>query len=123
MKNGDIVAPEDIPFAVVRAQLHYEDGSTQTFDAEGGTIYVEHGRPTRGEWHVDAEGQFCSFWPPSYRACYELRWIVEDQSVMGLRFRRGNEAYDGRYESALREETFREELALWRDEAVGRRAE
>lgn len=99
MKDEDTVPPEDIPSAVTRGILHYEDGSTQTFDADGGTTYVESGRPTQGEWHVDSDGQFCSYWPPSYRACYALTWIVEDHLVVGLRFRNGDGAFNGRYES------------------------
>ena len=27
-----------------------------------------------------------SFWPPSYRACYDLHWIVENGGVVGLKF-------------------------------------
>jgi hypothetical protein len=61
-------------------------------------VYVENGRPTLGEWYVDAEGQFCSFWPPDYRACYELRWLVEDERITGLRFRRGSYSAVGRYQ-------------------------
>jgi hypothetical protein len=64
----------------------YDDGATQTFEHGGGTTYVEHERRSHGEWYVDSEGRFCSFWPPSYRASYDLHWIVEDGSVVGLKF-------------------------------------
>ena len=67
-------------------------------EADGRTTYVENGRPTRGKWSVD-EGRFSSFWPPSYRASYELRWIVEDGAIVGLRFTetgRGSK-FEGRY--------------------------
>jgi hypothetical protein len=70
------------------------------FEADGRTTYVEHGRPTRGEWYVDDDGHFGSFWPPSYRASYDLRWIVEDGAVVGLRFTeltRGSR-FDSRYQ-------------------------
>jgi hypothetical protein len=67
------------------SSAHYED-ATQVFEADGGTTYVENGRPTRGEWYVDDDGHFGSFWPPSYRASYDLRWIVEEGIIVGLRF-------------------------------------
>jgi hypothetical protein len=55
--------------------------------------------PPRGEWYVDDDGRFGSFWPPSYRARYDLRWMVEDGAIIGLRFielGRGSR-FDGRY--------------------------
>ena len=84
--DGDPVRTEHIATALTAGRLVYDDGATQTFEPGGETTYVEHQRRTQGEWHVDGEGRFCSFWPPSYRACYELRWIVENRSVVGLRF-------------------------------------
>ena len=57
----------------------FSDSETQVFEADGQTTYVENGRPTRGEWYVDDDGHFGSFWPPSYRASYDLRWMVEDR--------------------------------------------
>ena len=116
MKDEDTVLPEEIPYAVTRGPLHYEDGSTQTFDAAGGTTYVESGRPTQGEWYVDSEGRFCSYWPPSYRACYELRWIVEDHHVTGLSFRNGHDVSNGRYEVPMIDELIVDELKNWTDE-------
>lgn len=82
MKHGDVVLAEDIAYAVTRGPLRYADGATQTFDPAGGTVYVEYGRSTRGEWYLDATGRFCSFWPPSYRACYDVRWIVEETILL-----------------------------------------
>ena len=116
MKDGDTVLPADIPYAVTRGILRYEDGSTQTFSAAGGTTYVESGRPTTGEWHVDSEGRFCSYWPPSYRACYELRWIVEDHRVAGLSFRDGHDIANGRYEVPMLDDRFMDELNVWTDD-------
>lgn len=98
--EGELVASDLISTAVTAAPLRYGDGATQTFNAAGGTIYVERDRPTQGEWYVDEQGQFCSFWPPSYRACYELRWIVDDAEIVGLRFTeigRGS-SFDGRFQ-------------------------
>ena len=97
--DDDPVAVEQIPLALSAGNFVYADGSTQVFAADGGTIYVDHGRETRGRWHVDEDGRFCSFWPPSYRACYDLRWLVEGGKIVGLRFTelQGGERFDGRY--------------------------
>ena len=97
--DGDAIAPELIGRAVTAGELVFADGATQVFDADGGTTYVEHGRPTRGQWYVDEEGRFGSFWPPAYRAGYDLRWIVEDGVIVGLQFRGpgGGDTFDGRY--------------------------
>jgi hypothetical protein len=53
----------------------------------------------RGEWYLDDDGHFCPFWPPSYRACYNLRWIVEEGRIAGLRFTELGQGsrFDGRY--------------------------
>ena len=116
MKHGGVVLAEDIAYAVTRGPLRYADGATQTFDPAGGTVYVEYGRSTRGEWYLDATGRFCSFWPPSYRACYEVRWIVEDHLVAGLSFRNGSYAAEGRYETPMLDELVMNELQVWADD-------
>jgi hypothetical protein len=97
--DGDTVAPALIPRALTAGELVFSDNATQVFEADGGTTYVENGRPTQGEWYVDDDGRFGSFWPPSYRASYDLRWIVENGVIVGLRFTelgRGSQ-FDGRY--------------------------
>ena len=97
--DGDVVAPALMARALTADELVFSDGATQVFEADGGTTYVENGRTTRGEWYVDADGHFGSFWPPSYRASYDLRWMVEDGAIVGLRFTelgRGSR-FDGRY--------------------------
>jgi hypothetical protein len=97
--DGDPVRTEHIATALTAGRLVYDDGATQTFDPGGTTTYVERQQRSHGEWHVDGQGRFCSFWPPSYRACYELHWIVENRSVVGLRFielDRGS-VFSGRY--------------------------
>lgn len=97
--DGDEVLAKDMLAALTAAELTYEDGATQTFDAQGGTTYVEGGRPTRGEWSVVEDGRFSSFWPPSYRATYELRWMVEDGRIVGLAFTDAHGARsNGRYQ-------------------------
>jgi hypothetical protein len=97
--DGDMVEPALILRALTAAEFAFSDHATQVFEADGTTTYVENGRPTRGEWYVDVDGRFGSFWPPSYRASYNLRWIVEDGVIVGLRFTelgRGSR-FDGRY--------------------------
>jgi hypothetical protein len=98
--DGQPVAASLIPRAVTAGELVFEDGATQTFDTNGDTRYVEaDGRPTQGQWSVDEGGRFCSFWPPSYRACYDLLWIVERGAIVGLSFTENGRGtrFDGRY--------------------------
>jgi hypothetical protein len=99
VSDGDIVAPALIPRALAAGEFVFSDHATQVFEADGTTTYVENGRPTLGKWYVDDDGHFGSFWPPSYRASYELRWIVEDGAIVGLRFieRGRGSQFDGRY--------------------------
>jgi hypothetical protein len=96
--DGEPVAPDDIAPAVLAAPLRYADGAHQIFRPDGSTTYTEHGAETHGEWSVEA-GRFCSFWPPTYRACYDLRWIVAHGELTGLRFDDGRAQFDGHYES------------------------
>ena len=46
----------------------------QYFDANGTTRYREQDGPlTEGRWRVDADGRYCSVWPPSEQwVCYEV---------------------------------------------------
>jgi hypothetical protein len=98
--DGDPVRAKDIPEALTAATLVFGDGATQTFTADGKTTYVENGRPTQGEWSIVGDGAFSSFWPPDYRATYNIRWIVKGGEITGLSFiqaERG-ERFDGRYQ-------------------------
>jgi hypothetical protein len=97
--DGEPVRAADMADALTAATLVFGDGATQTFTPDGRTTYVEQGRPTAGEWSVLADGRFSSFWPPDYRATYALRWIVEDDSPVGLSFTdaRSGRRFDGRY--------------------------
>jgi hypothetical protein len=98
--GGDLVLAKDMPDALTAAALHFGDGATQVFTADGKTTYVEQGRSSQGEWSIIDDGEFSSFWPPSYRATYALRWIVEEGVVTGLSFIHEETAdrFDGRYE-------------------------
>jgi hypothetical protein len=97
--DGATVAAEQIPIALTAEMLVFQDGATQAFELDGTTVYAERGRRTPGEWYVDDDGHFCSFWPPSYRAAYDLQWIVTDGRIQGLRFteRGRGSRFDGLY--------------------------
>lgn len=97
--DGELVKASDMPGALTAATLVFDDGATQEFSADSRTTYVEQGRPTAGEWSVSGDGTFSSFWPPTYRATYALRWIVEDNAPVGLSFTdvRSGQRFDGRY--------------------------
>jgi hypothetical protein len=99
LSNGQAVDAADIARAVTAGVLRYGDGARQVFEASGTTTYTEGSSDTHGRWSVE-DGRFCSFWPPSSRAWYELRWIVENGAVVGLTFidpARGSR-FDGWYE-------------------------
>lgn len=97
--DGEPVAAVDMVAALTAAEFVFEDGATQTFTADGRTTYVERGRPSAGEWSVTGDGTFASFWPPTYRATYTVRWIAEDGVRVGVSFTdtRSGVRYDGRY--------------------------
>ncbi|MFI5615444.1 hypothetical protein [Amycolatopsis sp. NPDC051903] len=97
--DGDQVATKNLVAALTAGRFVYDDGSEQVFDHSGATTYVERGHPTKGEWYVDTDGHFASFWPPSYRASYDLHWMVENGSIVGLRFTHCGDGsqFTGRY--------------------------
>ena len=101
VRDGEPVSAYDLPAAVTAGPLRYADGSRQSFLASGLTTYVEGGHPTEGQWSVGDDGRFTSFWPPSYRATYEVTWLVTDGQVTGLRFVdvRTGDAFDGRFQA------------------------
>lgn len=98
-RAGERIKADEIADALTRASFAYPDGSTQEFTRDGRTTYVEGGRVTTGEWGVDEHGTFWSFWPPSYRAEYDVFWVTEADTAVGVRFvelRRGSVS-EGRY--------------------------
>lgn len=97
--DGQPVAAVDMIAALTAARLVFPDGATQSFTAGGRTTYVDRGTPSAGEWSVTGDGTFASFWPPTYRAAYTVRWIVEDEVRVGVSFTdtRSRVRYDGRY--------------------------
>lgn len=99
VRDGELVSARDLPAAVTAAPLRYTDGSRQSFHASGLTTYFEGTNPTEGQWSVGDDGRFTSFWPPSYRATYEVTWLVTDGQVTGLRFvdTRTGEHFDGHF--------------------------
>lgn len=97
--DGDPVAAEHIATAVTAGTFSYDDGATQVFEPGGATTYVEGGRESHGQWYLDDDGHFCSYWPPTYRACYDLNWLVHNGSIVGLTFteRGRGSRFTGRY--------------------------
>jgi hypothetical protein len=104
VRDGDRINPADIPSALTRAPFAYADGATQVFTPDGRTVYTEKGAPSSGEWKVDDDGRFQSFWPPSEYTTYEVSWIANsDGEAIGIRFadlKRGA-TFDGRYTPRL----------------------
>lgn len=98
--DGRLVDAADMIAALTAAQFVFDDGATQSFTAEGRTTYVERGTPSGGEWSVEGDGTFASFWPPTYRATYTARWIVDDGVRVGVSFTdsRSGVRYNGRYQ-------------------------
>lgn len=104
VKNGDRIDARDIAEALTRAPFTYTDEATQVFTRDGRTTYTENASPTSGEWGVDDQGQFWSFWPPTYHATYDLFWITDaDGEVVGVRFAELNRGAtsEGRYAHQL----------------------
>ena len=99
VSNGDLVDADHMPDALTAGTLAFSDGATQVFTADGHTTFIEHGRPSHGDWWVVDDGRFGSSWPPGYRATYALTWIVEAGQVVGLTFveDRNGTRFDGRY--------------------------
>lgn len=97
--DGRLVNADEMAAALTASRFVFADGATQSFTADGRTTYVEGGSASDGEWSVAGDGNFASFWPPSYRATYEVRWIVENGHPIGISFTdvRGGTRYDGRY--------------------------
>lgn len=99
VKNRGRINAGDIAEALTRAPFTYADGATQLFTHDGRTTYTENGSETFGEWGVDAQGQFWSFWPPTYHATYDLSWITGADDAVGIRFTElhGGATSEGRY--------------------------
>jgi hypothetical protein len=97
--DGQPVDAVDMIAALTASQFVFPDGATQTFTAEGRTTYVDRGMSSAGEWSVVGDGTFASFWPPTYRATYTVRWIVEAGVPVGVSFTdtRSGVRYNGRY--------------------------
>lgn len=100
IKDGDRIDAADIASALTRAPFTYADGATQVFTSDGRTVYTERGKPSLGEWKVDDDGRFQSFWPPSEYTNYDVTWIADSHGeAIGIRFadpERGA-TFEGRY--------------------------
>ncbi|MDQ0923826.1 hypothetical protein QF038_002334 [Pseudarthrobacter sp. W1I19] len=105
VRNGDRIDAGEIADAVTRAPLAYSGEATQVFTPGGITTYTENGNRTYGKWGVNDQGQFWSFWPPTYCATYDVCWIVDAKDeVIGVRFIDvpGGAVSEGRYLPRLR---------------------
>lgn len=100
VSDGGRITAAEVAEAMTRSPFTYADGATQVFTADGRTTFSENGRQSPGEWGVDDQGRFWSFWPPSYRATYDVTWITgADGDAVGIRFTevdRG-ETFEGRF--------------------------
>lgn len=100
VRDGDRIEVDDIADAVTKAPLTYSEQAFQVFSPGGITTYTEHGNRTYGKWGVSDQGKFWSFWPPTYFATYDVRWIVDGHGeIAGVRFVdvHGGAISDGRY--------------------------
>ena len=71
----------EITQALTARVVAYPGGQTQTFDADGRTLY-DGGSAQWGHWRVDGD-RYCSVWPPSDRwSCYGV-----DREAQGLDLR------------------------------------
>src|SRR5262249_14717967 len=87
VKNGDRIDPADIPNALTRAPFTYTDCATQVFTSDARTVYTQNGEPSSGEWKVDEDGRFQSFWPPSEYTNYDTTWIAgPNGEAIGIKF-------------------------------------
>ncbi len=76
-----------ITAALTGKVLAYDDGSTQSFKADGETVYTK-GKESIGHWQVQA-GRYCSVWLPSdHWACYDVTedgdtvdFVADDGSI------------------------------------------
>ena len=71
VRADDRLDAAGITAALTDKALAYEDGTTQSFKADGETIFT-NGKDSIGHWRV-AGGRYCSVWPPSDTwACYDV---------------------------------------------------
>jgi len=55
---------------ISKALVVYDDGTSQSFAGDGGTVFDGGNGPSNGRWRVTGD-QYCSQWPPSDSwACY-----------------------------------------------------
>jgi hypothetical protein len=85
-----------ITAALTARTLVYDGGATQTFNADGSTLYTA-GEPSTGGWRVEGN-QYCSVWPPSDRwDCYD---IARSADGLDIRFKAaGGSETVGRYQN------------------------
>lgn len=99
VSHGDRINAAGIAEAATRAPFTYTDGATQVFTHDGRTTYVRKGSQSSREGGVDDQGRFWSFWPPTYRATYDVSRITGADGDVASRELRG--AFEGRYTSGF----------------------
>jgi len=85
---GDGLTGPQITQALSARVLGYDKGASQTFFADGRTLY-ETDKPEWGRWRVQGD-LYCSQWPPSDRwVCYgvtrdgpDIGFVAGDGSVV-----------------------------------------
>lgn len=98
--NGATIPASEVAHAITHAPFTYDEGASQVFTADGRTTYTEGNQPSEGEWGIDEDGRFWSFWPPSYRATYDVTWVADDEGrAVGIHFTdtQGRPSFTGRY--------------------------
>ncbi len=92
-QDWQVMTGDDINAALSDRALVYDDGSFQTFSADGETLY-NAGEDTFGSWNVQGD-KYCSVWPPSADwVCYAMdtadgvfRFLGDDGSAFPGRYR------------------------------------
>ena len=84
--DGDPVAAGHMLAALTAGTLLFGNGAIQVFSGDGRTAYTDRGVESPGRWSALGDGKFSSFWPPDYRATYDVRWLVEGDAITGLTF-------------------------------------
>jgi hypothetical protein len=87
--DWNVLTGPEITTALSARELVYEDGTRQSFKADGATYFGD----TTGTWRIDGD-QYCSVWPPSDRwACYgvevsglDVRFVAADGSATTARY-------------------------------------
>lgn len=90
VSHGDLINADGVAEAATRAPFTYTDGATQVFTHDGRTTYVQKGSQSSREGGADDQGRFQSFWPPTYRATYDVSRVTGTDGDVASRELRGD---------------------------------